>query len=70
MFQCCHCKDHVISSENNEFSYYTKDNMTQTVCHSCFFEINSKLKIQLDSSKLRLLKKRITRKKNFNSPFC
>ena len=63
MFYCCNCKDNIISSLGDEFSYYDRNNSIQRVCHPCFVKINSKLKVEIDLSKLRLLKNKIIKKK-------
>ena len=63
MFTCVSCERPVITNQIINFSFQDiNDNLCQ-VCDCCFETINSKLRVEIDFSKLSLLKKRIRMKK-------
>ena len=54
---CENCNN-IFEYEFNSFSYLNSDLETIGVCNQCFNHINSKLKLQYDSSKIKLIKKK------------
>lgn len=64
MFYCSHCQKIISTIEDKQFSFFDKENNNCKICDYCFHNINSKLKVQIDCSKLVLLKKNILRKTN------
>ena len=54
---CENCNN-IFEYEFNSFSYLNSDLETIGVCTQCYNHINSKLKLQYDSSKIKLIKKK------------
>ena len=59
MFNCYNCHNSVSTVQRKEFNFIDVNSSFCQVCDNCIDNINSKLKVQIDFSKLRLLKHRI-----------
>ena len=47
----------------NSFSYYNPDSSLAGICSICYTNINSRLKILVDDSKLTLIRKKALKKR-------
>ena len=64
MFSCCNCYQIISTRQKIGFHFTNNVNYTCQVCDDCYYNIDSKLKPLIDTSKLRLLKQKISRIRN------
>lgn len=62
IIKCEHCYNN-FQLTCNSFSYWNPDSSLAGICSTCYTDINSRLKILVDESKLTLIRKKALKKR-------